>query len=154
MPDPTGSEVPRFHANTPPIYPRYLREQATSEGRLMGILRSLLVFLWMAVTVIPFALAIILMAPFVGPEARWWYLARPWLSGAVEAVRLVGGIQYSVEGEQGLPTAEDNQRIILCPKHQSTWEHSSSPVACPILWLTFSNANYFISHSLAGRWPA
>ena len=44
----------------------------------MGILRSLLVFLWMAVTVIPFALAIILMAPFVGPDARWWYLARPW----------------------------------------------------------------------------
>ena len=88
----------------------------------MGILRSLLVFLWMAVTVIPFALAIILMAPFVGPDTRWWYLARPWLSGAVEAVRLVGGIQYSVEGEHGLPTAEDNQRIILCPKHQSTWE--------------------------------
>ena len=88
----------------------------------MGILRSLLVFLWMAITVIPFALAIILMAPFVGPDARWWYLARPWLSGAVEAVRLVGGIQYSVEGEEGLPTAEDNQRIILCPKHQSTWE--------------------------------
>ena len=28
----------------------------------MGILRSLLVFLWMAVTVIPFAMAIILMA--------------------------------------------------------------------------------------------
>ena len=88
----------------------------------MGILRSLLVFLWMAVTVIPFALAIILMAPFVGPDARWWYLARPWLSGAVEAARLVGGIQYSIEGESGLPTAEDNQRIILCPKHQSTWE--------------------------------
>ena len=82
----------------------------------MGILRSLLVFLWMAITVIPFALAIILMAPFVGPDARWWYLARPWLSGAVEAVRLVGGIHYSVEGEEGLPTAEDNQRIILCPK--------------------------------------
>ena len=66
----------------------------------MGILRSLLAFLWMAVTVIPFALAIILIAPFVGPDARWWYLARPWLSGAVEAVRLVGGIHYAVEGEQ------------------------------------------------------
>ena len=79
----------------------------------MGILRSLLVFLWMAVTVIPFALAIILTTPFVGPDARWSYLARPWLRGAVEAVRLVGGIRYSVEGEQGLPAAEDNQRIIL-----------------------------------------
>ena len=40
----------------------------------MGILRSLLVFLWMAITVIPFALAIILMAPFVGltPDGGIW----------------------------------------------------------------------------------
>ena len=85
-------------------------------------LRSVLVFFWMAVTVIPFASVIIICAPFIGPDARWWYLARPWLQGAVEAVRLVGGIQYTVIGEEYLPAAGDNQRIILCPKHQSTWE--------------------------------
>ena len=59
------------------------------------------------------------MAPFVDqtPDGGTW---RPWLSGAVEAVRLRASVL--VEGEQGLPTAEDNQRIILCLKHQSTWE--------------------------------
>ena len=88
----------------------------------MRSLRSVLVFFWMAVTVIPFASVIIICAPFIGPDARWWYLARPWLQGAVEAVRLVGGIQYTVIGEEHLPAAGDNQRIILCPKHQSTWE--------------------------------
>jgi 1-acyl-sn-glycerol-3-phosphate acyltransferase len=34
----------------------------------------------------------------------------------------VGGIEYVVVGEEHLPAAGDNQRIILCPKHQSTWE--------------------------------
>lgn len=88
----------------------------------MRSLRSVLVFFWMAVTVIPFASAIIIVVPFIGPDARWWYLARPWLQAAVEAVRLVGGIQYTVTGEEHLPAVGDNQRIILCPKHQSTWE--------------------------------
>lgn len=88
----------------------------------MRSLRSVLVFFWMAVTVIPFASVIILSAPFIGPDKRWWYLARPWLQAAVEAARLIGGIQYTVTGEEHLPASGDNQRIILCPKHQSTWE--------------------------------
>jgi 1-acyl-sn-glycerol-3-phosphate acyltransferase len=88
----------------------------------MGVLKSLLVFLWMAVTVIPAASLIILATPFFGPDFRWWYIARPWLRGAIGAARQIGGIQYVVQGEEHLPTAGDNQRIILCPKHQSTWE--------------------------------
>ncbi len=88
----------------------------------MGALRSLLVFLWMAVTVIPAASLIILLTPLSRADTRWWYIARPWLRGAIEATRRVGGIQYRVVGEEHLPGAGDNQRIILCPKHQSTWE--------------------------------
>ena len=88
----------------------------------MGALKSLLVFLWMAVTVIPAASLIIVFTPFSSPDFRWWHIARPWLRGAVEAARKIGGIQYVVEGEEYLPSAGDNQRIILCPKHQSTWE--------------------------------
>jgi len=88
----------------------------------MGALRSLLVFLWMAVTVIPAASLIIVFTPFSSPDFRWWHIARPWLRSAVEAARKIGGIQYVVEGEEYLPSAGDNQRIILCPKHQSTWE--------------------------------
>ena len=88
----------------------------------MGALRSLLVFLWMAVTVIPAASLIIVLTPFSGPDFRWWCIARPWLRGAIEAARRIGGIQYVVKGEEHLPRAGDSQRIILCPKHQSTWE--------------------------------
>ena len=88
----------------------------------MGPIRSILVFFWMAVTVIPAASLVILLSPLVSPDARWWFIARPWLRGAVGAARLVGGVDYRVEGEEFLPAFEDNQRIILCPKHQSTWE--------------------------------
>ena len=76
----------------------------------------------MAVTVVPMATLIIITSPFTSADARWWYLARPWLQGAVQAARLVGGVDYTVVGEGWLPDSEDNQRIILCPKHQSTWE--------------------------------
>ena len=100
-----------------------LRSAAKDVGRdLMGFVRSGLVFLWMAVTVVPMATLIIITTPFTSADARWWYLARPWLRGAVQAARLVGGVDYTVAGEGWLPDSEDNQRIILCPKHQSTWE--------------------------------
>ena len=92
------------------------------KSRLMGFLRSSLVFLWMALTVIPLASLIILATPFSSADARWWYLARPWLRGAIAAVRLIGRVDYTVSGEEWLPDSNDNQRIILCPKHQSTWE--------------------------------
>ena len=89
----------------------------------MRPLRSMIVFLWMAVTVIPMASLIVLTTPFIDPDRRWWYLARPWLRGAVAAARLIGRVEYEVEGEHHLPERGDNNsRIILCPKHQSTWE--------------------------------
>ena len=88
----------------------------------MGFLRSALVFLWMALTVIPLASLIILATPISSADSRWWYLARPWLRGAIAAVRVIGRVDYTVSGEEWLPDSKDNQRIILCPKHQSTWE--------------------------------
>ena len=58
---------------------------------------------------------------FSSADARWWYIARP-ARGAIGAVRLIGRVDYTVSGEEWLPDSNDNQRIILCPKHQSTWE--------------------------------
>jgi 1-acyl-sn-glycerol-3-phosphate acyltransferase len=40
----------------------------------------------------------------------------------VEAARLIGGVKYRLHGEENLPRASDMRRVILCPKHQSTWE--------------------------------
>jgi 1-acyl-sn-glycerol-3-phosphate acyltransferase len=88
----------------------------------MNTIRSLLVFIWIVLTVIPVGLALLLSSLFLDDKKLWWWFAVPWLKGVIGAARMVGGVQYRLHGEENLPTAEDMRRVILCPKHQSTWE--------------------------------
>lgn len=88
----------------------------------MNTIRSLLVFTWIVLTVIPVGLALLLSSLFLDDKKLWWWFAVPWLKGVIGAARMVGGVQYRLHGEENLPTAEDMRRVILCPKHQSTWE--------------------------------
>lgn len=88
----------------------------------MNAIRSTLVFAWIVVSVIPVGLTLVICSLFLRDDKLWWWFAAPWLQGVVGAARIIGGVQYRVQGEENLPTAEDMRRIILCPKHQSTWE--------------------------------
>ena len=88
----------------------------------MNAVRSTLVFIWMVVSVIPVGLLLLFFSLFVSDQKVWWWFGAPWLRGVVEAARLIAGVKYKVYGEENLPTADDMRRIILCPKHQSTWE--------------------------------
>lgn len=88
----------------------------------MNAIRSLLVFTWIVLTVIPVGLALVLSSLFLDDKKLWWWFAVPWLKGVIGAARLVGGVQYRLLGEENLPAADDMRRVILCPKHQSTWE--------------------------------
>jgi 1-acyl-sn-glycerol-3-phosphate acyltransferase len=88
----------------------------------MNALRSLLVFIWMVVTVIPAGLTLVVCSLFLSDEKLWWWFAAPWLRGVVAAARIVGGVRYRIHGAENLPSADDMRRTILCPKHQSTWE--------------------------------
>ena len=88
----------------------------------MNAIRSLLVFTWIVLTVIPVGLALVLSSLFLDDKKLWWWFAVPWLKGVIGAARLVGGVQYRLHGEENLPAADDMRRVILCPKHQSTWE--------------------------------
>lgn len=97
----------------------------------MRPIRSLLVFLWMATTVIPIGSLVLISSFFISGERRWWWFAQPWLKGAIGAARIIGGVDYRVRGEDNLPPRVDNQRIILCPKHQSTWETFFFPSMMP-----------------------
>ena len=97
----------------------------------MRAIRSVLVFLWMAITVIPIATCLILCSLILDADKAWWWFAQPWLKGAVGAARLIGGVDYRVRGVENLPPISDNQRIILCPKHQSTWETFFFPSMMP-----------------------
>ncbi len=88
----------------------------------MNTIRSILVFTWGVLTLIPMGAALLIGALFLDKDKLWWWFAAPWLRGAIHAVRLLGGVKYRVHGEENLPAADDMRRIILCSKHQSTWE--------------------------------
>jgi len=98
---------------------------------MLRSLRSLLVFTWMVVTVIPTATLLILAALVLGSDRAWWMFAQPWLSAAIAVVRLVGGVDYRVRGIENLPDRDAGERVILCPKHQSTWETFYFPSMTP-----------------------
>lgn len=101
----------------------------------MNVLRSIIVFIWMVISVIPIGSALLLSSLFLDDKKLWWWFAVPYLRGVVEVARIVGGVRYRVHGAENLPSAQDNRRVILCPKHQSTWEtfffpsYTSHPLA-------------------------
>ena len=97
----------------------------------MNALRSLVVFLWIVVSVIPVGLALLISSLFLHESKLWWWFAVPWLRGAIGAARLVGRVDYRLHGEENLPGEEDMRRVILCPKHQSTWETFYFPSMTP-----------------------
>lgn len=88
----------------------------------MNAIRSVLVFSWMVISIIPMGLGLIICALFLKDDKLWWWFAVPWLRGTIIAARVVGGVQYRLHGEENLPAANDMRRVVLCPKHQSTWE--------------------------------
>lgn len=88
----------------------------------MNAIRSILVFAWIVISVIPCGIALVVCSLFLRSDTLWWWFAAPFLRGTIVAANLVGGVKYRVQGEENLPGADDMRRIILCPKHQSTWE--------------------------------
>jgi 1-acyl-sn-glycerol-3-phosphate acyltransferase len=88
----------------------------------MNAIRSLLVFAWIVLSIIPMGLGLILSSFFVSDNKLWWWFAVPWLRGVIVVARWVGRVDYTVHGEENLPAEDDMSRTILCPKHQSTWE--------------------------------
>lgn len=97
----------------------------------MNAIRSLLVFLWIVLSVIPVGLALVIASLFVRDDTLWWWFAAPWLKGVIGVARVVGGVDYRVHGVENLPPPDDMRRVILCPKHQSTWETFFFPSMTP-----------------------
>jgi len=88
----------------------------------MNAIRSIIVFAWIVISVIPCGIALVFCSIFLRSDTLWWWFAAPFLRGTIVAARIVGGVKYRIHGEENLPLADDMRRIILCPKHQSTWE--------------------------------
>jgi len=96
----------------------------------MAFLRSVLHALWMLVTVIPYALAILLAAPFAKADTLYW-MAAQWLGLAAGPVgRAILGIRLELLGMENLPQGE-KAGLILLVKHQSTLETFLMPALMP-----------------------
>jgi 1-acyl-sn-glycerol-3-phosphate acyltransferase len=103
---------------------------AMLSGLLLRV-RSALFFLWMVVTVIPWATAVLLVSIFVRGDPVYWMCAG-WLRVAVWGARLICGVRWRVHGMDNLPTAADKTAsVILLSKHQSTWETFAYPALMP-----------------------
>ena len=95
----------------------------------MALLRSILHLLFMIVTVIPWALAVVVAAPFLSSTKIYWMCAR-WLKLAVDSGTVILGIENRVTGMENLPQTEKGAAVLLV-KHQSTWETFSMPALMP-----------------------
>ena len=95
--------------------------------RAVWALRSLLFVLWMAATVIPWAILMLLLSIFVRGKRLYWP-TMVWLRMAVAGARWICGVRYRVQGMEHLPDAADeNAAVVLAAKHQSTWETFAFP---------------------------
>jgi len=92
----------------------------------MNALRSVLFVLWMVVTVIPWALFVLLLSIFVRGNRLYWFTI-VWLRLAIWGARTICGVHARVRGRENLPDGP----AILCPKHQSTWETFAFPTLMP-----------------------
>jgi 1-acyl-sn-glycerol-3-phosphate acyltransferase len=100
-------------------------------GRALAALRSLLFVLWLAVTVVPWALAVLVLSLFARGNRVYWACAG-WLRVAIWGARVICGVRHRVQGMEHLPSASDGQAaVVLAPKHQSTWETFAFPTLMP-----------------------
>ncbi|MGE0097926.1 MAG: lysophospholipid acyltransferase family protein [Hydrogenophaga sp.] len=96
---------------------------------LVNLLRAILHTLFMAITVVPWALAVLVAAPFLNSTQIYWMCAG-WLRLAVNSGKLMLGIRNEVIGFENLPVGSTAPAVLLL-KHQSTWETFCMPTLMP-----------------------
>jgi len=95
----------------------------------MALIRSLLHLLFMGVTVVPWAIAVLVCSLFLSSTQIYWMCAG-WLRVAVWGARWLLGIRTRVTGWEHLPTGQTSAAVLLL-KHQSTFETFLMPTLMP-----------------------
>ena len=93
---------------------------------LFYAIRSLLFVLFLFVTVVPWALTVLVVSMFARGNTVYW-LCVGWLTTAIAGARVICGVQARLQGFENLPDAP----VVLLPKHQSTWETFAFPGLMP-----------------------
>ncbi|MGH6626424.1 MAG: lysophospholipid acyltransferase family protein [Burkholderiaceae bacterium] len=95
----------------------------------MSLIRSILHGLWMLVTVIPWAIVMLVASIWRRGTPLWWMAVR-WLRWAVDGARVILGIKIRVSGMENLPQGATSGAVLLV-KHQSTLETFLMPTLMP-----------------------
>ncbi len=95
----------------------------------MNTIRSILHLLFMGVTLLPWALAVLVASVFIRGERLYW-MCVGWLRVVVWGGRWILGIRNHVIGYENLPVGSKAPAILLA-KHQSTWETFALPTLMP-----------------------
>jgi 1-acyl-sn-glycerol-3-phosphate acyltransferase len=95
----------------------------------LAFIRSTLHMLWMMLTVMPWAIFVIIASIFVSPTRMYWMCAG-WLKCAMWGLKVICGVSWRVQGLENLPQGDNEGGILLC-KHQSTMETFLLPAIMP-----------------------
>ena len=111
-------------------------------GKAIAALRSALFFLFLFVTIVPWATVAVVYSIFVR-GARVYWLCAGWLSLSIWGARVICGVRARVQGWENLPDSP----VVLLSKHQSAWETLAFPSLMPhplcyvfkreLLWIPF-----------------
>ncbi|MGI9154914.1 MAG: lysophospholipid acyltransferase family protein, partial [Rubrivivax sp.] len=99
--------------------------------RALWALRSALYVAFLIVTVIPWAVVVLLLS-IIWRGSRLYWVAVGWLRLAIWGARVICGVRARVTGLEHVPTAaQATSAVLLAPKHQSTWETFFFPTLMP-----------------------
>lgn len=94
---------------------------------MLSAIRSLLFVLYMTVTVVPWALGVLLLSVFVRGNTIYWACAG-WLKLVIWGAKVICGVRYRVTGMENVPSQADSKSaVVLLSKHLSTWETFAFP---------------------------
>ena len=94
--------------------------------RAVNAVRSAIFVLFMAITVIPWALSVLVVSIFAKGNVVYW-MCVGWLRTAIWGAKVICGVHARLHGFDRLPDSP----VVLLPKHQSTWETFAFPGLMP-----------------------
>ena len=92
----------------------------------LAAFRSALYFLFLVLTIVPWATVAVIYSIFVQGE-RLYSVCAGWLRVAIWGARVICGVDYRVQGRENLPDVP----VVMLPKHQSAWETFAFPALMP-----------------------
>jgi 1-acyl-sn-glycerol-3-phosphate acyltransferase len=95
----------------------------------LAFIRSTLHMLWMVLTVMPWAICV-LIASLLMSSTRVYWMCAGWLKCAMWGLKAICGVSWRVQGLENLPQGDQEGAVLLC-KHQSTMETFLLPCIMP-----------------------